>query len=310
MYLKIIIIKIFILFPILSFSQSYVIIGIKENHYTKVVRIGDEIINNEEPSKFFTYVYSCNKTKDMIYVYKQTDLLNFDNVDKISFILKKKSQNDAELTFCFSDNSIKKLKILFTDKLKSINVNESSYFLNAEYYLYLKKNLNISELVDLLDDFLQEDIYQINDLKFIKSKTKYKNKKFRILNAKIKTVNSQNENLITNWQIFYSYNRNNVLTSVKQKTKDEVRYTKTLISNVSNMLSYQIYWQVDERFSDDKKETFDITQNVYSEKGTYLQVGLNKEEDYETKITKSIYQTSSTLELNKSELIRILKKMD
>ena len=35
-----------------------------------------------------------------------------------------------------------------------------------------------------------------------------------------------------------------------------------------------------------------------------------KEEDYETKITKSIYQTSSTLELNKSELIRILKKMD
>ena len=59
-----------------------------------------------------------------------------------------------------------------------------------------------------------------------------------------------------------------------------------------------------------KKETFDITQNVYSEKGTYLQVGLNKEEDYETKITKSIYQTSSTLELNKSELIRILKKMD
>ena len=122
--------------------------------------------------------------------------------------------------------------------------------------------------------------------------------------------NSQNENLITNWQIFYSYNRNNVLTSVKQKTKDEVRYTKTLISNVSNMLSYQIYWQVDERFSDDKKETFDITQNVYSEKGTYLQVGLNKEEDYETKITKSIYQTSSTLELNKSELIRILKKMD
>lgn len=202
------------------------------------------------------------------------------------------------------------MKILFTDKLKSINVNESSYFLNAEYYLYLKKNLNISELVDLLDDFLQEDIYQINDLKFIKSKTKYKNKKFRILNAKIKTVNSQNENLITNWQIFYSYNRNNVLTSVKQKTKDEVRYTKTLISNVSNMLSYQIYWQVDERFSDDKKETFDITQNVYSEKGTYLQVGLNKEEDYETKITKSIYQTSSTLELNKSELIRIFKKMD
>ena len=67
---------------------------------------------------------------------------------------------------------------------------------------------------------------------------------------------------------------------------------------------------MDERFSDDKKETFDITQNVYSEKGTYLQVGLNKEEDYETKITKSIYQTSSTLELNKSELIRILKKMD
>ena len=308
MYLKIIFF--FILFPILSSSQSYVTIGIKENHNIKEVRIGDEVINNEEPYKFFTYIYSCNKTKDTIFVYKQTDLLNFDNADKIKFILKKESSNDAELTITNSDNSIKKLKIRFIDKLKSININESSYFLNAEYYLYLKKNLNISELVDLLDDFLQEDIYQINDLKFIKSKTKYKNKKFRILNAKIKTVNSQNENLITNWQIFYSYNRNNVLTSVKQKTKDEVRYTKTLISNVSNMLSYQIYWQVDESFSDDKKETFDITQNVYSEKGTYLQVGLNKEEDYETKITKSIYQTSSTLELNKSELIRILKKMD
>ena len=66
---------------------------------------------------------------------------------------------------------------------------------------------------------MQEDIYQINDLKFITSKTKYRNNKFRILSARMKTVNSQNENLITNWQILYSYNRNNVLTSVKQKTK-------------------------------------------------------------------------------------------
>ena len=222
---------------------------------------------------------------------------------------KKESSNDAELTITNSDNSIKKLKIRFIDKLKSININESSYFLNTEYYLYLKKNLNISELVDLLDDFLQEDIYQINDLKFIKSKTKYRNNKFRILNAKMKTVNSQNENLITNWQIFYSYNKNNILTSVKQKTKDEVRYTKILISNISNVLSYQIYWQVDERFSDDKKETFDITQNAYCEKGTYLQIGLNREEDYEKRITKSIYQTSSTLELSKNEIIRILKEM-
>jgi hypothetical protein len=307
MYLKIIFF--FILFPILSSSQSYVTIGIKENHNIKEVRIGDEVINNEEPYKFFTYIYSCNKTKDTIFVYKQTDLLNFDNADKIKFILKKESSNDAELTITNSDNSIKKLKIRFIDKLKSININESSYFLNTEYYLYLKKNLNISELVDLLDDFLQEDIYQINDLKFIKSKTKYRNNKFRILNAKMKTVNSQNENLITNWQIFYSYNKNNILTSVKQKTKDEVRYTKILISNISNVLSYQIYWQVDERFSDDKKETFDITQNAYCEKGTYLQIGLNREEDYEKRITKSIYQTSSTLELSKNEIIRILKEM-
>lgn len=90
MYLKIIFF--FILFPILSSSQSYVTIGIKENHNIKEVRIGDEVINNEEPYKFFTYIYSCNKTKDTIFVYKQTDLLNFDNADKIKFILKKNHQ--------------------------------------------------------------------------------------------------------------------------------------------------------------------------------------------------------------------------
>ena len=122
----------FILFPILSFSQSYLTIGIKENHNIEEIRIGDEIISNEEPSKFFTYIYSCNKTKDTILVYKNPDLLNFDNVDKISFILKKKSQNDAELIITNSDNSIKKLEIQFIDKFKSINVNEISYFLNTE----------------------------------------------------------------------------------------------------------------------------------------------------------------------------------
>ena len=141
MYLKIIIIKIFILFPILSFSQSYVIIGIKENHYTKVVRIGDEIINNEEPSKFFTYVYSCNKTKDMIYVYKQTDLLNFDNVDKISFILKKKSQNDAELTITNSDNSIKKILIIgLSRSFHETILNPNSAIEKKEYFSILISN--------------------------------------------------------------------------------------------------------------------------------------------------------------------------
>lgn len=304
------IISVFILFPFVSFCQSYLITAIKENHYTKEVRSGNEIMKNEEPFRAFNYVYACNKMKDTIYVYRQTDLLNFDEIEKIKFILKKNSANNAILTIIKDDNSVKKLKIIFNDKLKSLNVNEGSFFLNNEYYSYLKKNLNISELVDLLDDFLKEDIYQIDDLRFINSKTKYKNKKFRILKAKEKTVNSQNENLITNWQIIYSYNKNNLLISVKQKTKDEVRYNKELISNINNMLSYQIYWQVDERFSDDKKVTFDISQNVYSEKGTYLQVGLNKEEDYETTMSKSISERSTTLDLNKIALIAILKKLN
>ena len=63
----------FILFPILSFSQSYLTIGIKENHNIEEIRIGDEIISNEEPSKFFTYIYYYNKTKDTILFCKYRD---------------------------------------------------------------------------------------------------------------------------------------------------------------------------------------------------------------------------------------------
>lgn len=309
MFLKYLI-KIVFLIPIVSFCQSGTILGIREDNCTLEIRNGDEVLKNEDPLTIFYYTYSFNKTKDTILVYKKNSPINSEDTSYNSYTYIKNSSNKAELIIKNNDNVTKNLNISFTDKLKSININKSSFFLNQSYYSYLKKNLNISELVDLLDDFLQEDIYQLNDLKYIKSNAKYKNKNFKILKAKITTVNMQNESIITNWNVFYLYNKNSILTSVKQQAKDETRYTKTLISNIKNTFSYKIYWQVDERFSDDKEITFSVTQNNYSEKGTYLQTGLNKETDYETTAKKSIKLASPTLKLDENQLAEVYEKLN
>lgn len=302
---------IFVLQPFL-FGQSFHNKGIAENYEIKEVRNGDEVLNEKQKDTLY-YIYSYNNSKERVRVYTKSSTGTDGYFEVTDYKLSKKTLNKLNLTIKGSDDKSRQLEITFFDKDKSIGIDKSVFFLNDTYYSYLKKELlekrNMSELVDVMDDFLQEDIFNLENLRYFSSKQKYIAKNFRILKAKMTTANAQNETIVTNWTIYYSYNKNGVLSSVEQKVKDEIRYTKTLINATKNILYYKIYRQIDERFSDDKKITMDLVQNKYSETGTFLQVGLNKETDYEKLISKSTHSVSSKIELSKNELMKIYQEM-
>ncbi|RXM51173.1 MULTISPECIES: hypothetical protein [unclassified Chryseobacterium] len=312
MYLRKIIKYIFIfLFQPFLLSQSYYNLGIAENYQVKEVRAGDKTLK-EKYNKTFYYIYTYVYTKEKVKVYTTSSSDQADSFAYTNYKLSKIANDKLLLEIVGADNESRKLDISFIDNNQSINIDKSTFFLNQAYFSYLKKELldnrNISELIDLIDDFLEEDIFKLENLKYLNSKSKYKYKKFRILNVKMTTINSQNENIKSDWIISYTY-KNGILFSVEQKSKDETRFTKQLIKNRNNLVSYKVYREIDERFSDDKKITFDIKQNKYSEIGTYIQSGVNKETDYEKAIYKSVTFPATKVELDKNEIIKVISKL-
>ncbi len=300
--------------PIYNFGQSYKNLALVEDYIIKETRTNDEIVN-EENKVLFYYIYCFDNLKEDILVYSKRSLDDEINFECTNYTLTQETPNKLLLNISNkSDKKSRKLEIAFFNKNMSISIDKNMFYLNKTYFSYLEKELlnkkNISELIDLIDDFLDEDIFKLADLKYFSSKEKYRNKDFRILKAKITTANAQNEDIITKWTINYSYNKEGVLVSVNQKSKDETRYSKTLVNHTGTIFSYKVYRQMDERFSDDKEITFDIAQNKYSDKGTYLQIGLNKEINYETIVDKSINLSSSNLKLNKNEIIEIFQRLN
>lgn len=311
MYLRKIIKYLFIFLVQPLLGQSYHNLAIAEDYQVKEARKEDSVLK-EKYTETFYYIYAYHSSKENVKVYTASSADENHHFEWTSYVLKQTEKNKLSLEIVESDQESRKLNISFLDVNQSVSIDTSTFFLNQSYYAYLKKELlnnkNISELIDLIDEFLQEDIFKLEHLKFFSSKNKYRNKDFRILNAKMTTINSQNDNISCDWSIAYSY-KNGILFSVEQKTKDETRYTKKLINNRNGLLSYGLYRQIDERFSDDQKITFDTKQNTYSEIGTYTQTASNKETDYKKTIRKSINSSLMKMELDKDEIIQIIQKL-
>lgn len=292
------------------FGQSYHQMGISEKYQVKEVRDAGEVIDEKYENTSY-FVYSYNDQMDKVLVYFKSTPDKESDFECTRYSLHHKSANELLLDIK-KGTEVNHLKISFFDKNFSIRIEDIHFFLNKAYYSYEKEKLlkarNIGALIDLMDDFLQEYSFNLDHLRCLNPRTKYKNKDFKILKAKMTTVNGQNESIITDWKICYSY-KNGIPFSVEQKTKDETRFKKEWVSNNDHIFSYKVYWQVDERFSDDKTVIFDTAENQYSEKGTYFQVGRNRESDYETDTGKSIRLTSSQLELDNGELNRIFQQL-
>ncbi|BAP31786.1 uncharacterized protein CHSO_2749 [Chryseobacterium sp. StRB126] len=284
--------------------------GISEKYQVKEVRDADEVTDEKyENTSYFVYSYHDQMDKVLVY-FKSTPDQESD-FECTTYSLHYKSANELLLAIK-KGTEVEHLKISFFDENFSIRIEDLHFFLNKAYYSYEKEKLlkarNIGSLIDLMDDFLQEYSFNLDHLRYLNPRVKYKNRNFKILKAEMTTVNGQNESIITNWKIYYSY-KNGILFSVEQKTKDETRFKKELIRKNGSIFSYKVYWQVDERFSDDKTVIFDTAKDQHSEKGTYFQVGRNRESDYETGIGKNIRLSSSQFELDNRELNRIFQEL-
>lgn len=292
-------------------GQSYHHYGIYETYKVKQVRIADEITGEKYENKIYQ-VYSYSDLMDRVLVYSKTAQDEEINFEFTSYHLVKKEE--CKLFLDIKNNSENSsIEIDFSDKNQAVTIGDGIFFLNTAYYLYVKEKLlkekKISALVDLLDDFLEEYIYDLEQLKYLSSREKYKNKDFKILKAEITTVNGQNESINTHWKVYYSY-KDGILVSVEQEVKDETRYKKRLLNHTGQAFTYTVFRQIDERFSDDKKITFNTVHNEYAENGTYFQVGINKETDYELMMNKSVKLSSYHFELNKQELAQIFKLLN
>ena len=292
-------------------GQSFHHIAISESYKVKEVRIADEVLDEKDENTSYL-IYSYENSMDKVLVYFKSTPDPDIEFECTAFDLIQKS-NDALSLKIKSSQGIDYLNVMFFDKDQSISIGDGRFFLNKAYYSFAKRKIlkekNISTLVDFMDDFLQEYIYDLEKLRYISSREKYVNKDFKILKATMKTINGQAEDITTNWKIHYTY-KNGVPASVEQATNDETRYRKTLMNHNKGLFTYKVYWQVDERYSDDKEVTFDIANKQYVEKGTYFQVGLNKEKDYETRIGKTLKSSSSKLELDRKDLSGILRQLN
>jgi len=263
------------------FTQNHKTIKIKEVYVPLKTYENDILVKSDKTKKTFTYVYNISSKKDSI-LYYDTSYEPINKISPIIFALKKE-QNENTLHLFINENGIlETLYISFSDSYKSITVNKDIYFLNSLYYNQLKRtiliNKNILDLIDLLDDDLGDYPYQFNYLLKITSNRKYKNKKLKILSAKIYTTRTQSD-IQDIWNVEYKYNKNGILIYVIKKSIDrEISYEKKLLFQNGREYKYKIYSNIESRFEDNNEITFDIDKSTYNAILSHFQFGNVKEE--------------------------------
>ncbi|MCU7618758.1 hypothetical protein NZ698_16300 [Chryseobacterium sp. PBS4-4] len=268
------------------FTQNHKTIKVKEEYVPLKTYENDKLVKSDKTKKTFTYIYNISSKNDSILYYDISD----EPINKISPIIfaLKKEQNENTLLLLINDNRIlETLHISFSDSSKSITVNKDAYFLNSLYYNQLKKtiliNNNILDLIDLLDDDLGDYPYQFNYLLKITSQRKYKNKKLKILSAKIYTTRTQSD-IQDIWNVGYKYNKNGALMYVIKKSIDkEISYEKRLLFQKKGEYKYKIYSNVESRFENNNVITFDIDKNTYTAIRSHFQFGNIREETSQLK---------------------------
>lgn len=245
---------------------------------TKVLQ-DDKQIENDDPETIFKYLYLINKTKDSVIFYDSAEL------KPISFVLTESKNKNEILLKINSDEENEDFKIIFNDKKNSLSINKDVFTLNVNYFNFLKQAIlrkkNVLEFVDFSDDFLSEYSPDLQKLIYISTKSKYKNKDFKIIKANIRTKKEQTDNQFDNWNVVYKYDKDKLL-AIKMFNINETRFEKQVIAKDNSLYSYNVSKNIEERMSSEETITFDLIQNKYKEEGSYLQVGINKETFYKS----------------------------
>ena len=264
------------------FAQKKTTIKIEEIWTPIKVYQNDELVKNDKKEMKFSFVYDISETKDSVSFYDISQI-SINKAPLITYTLKTNSQTHEQNLLIKENEILDKINIKFSDETNTITINKKdTYFLNSKYYSDLKNSIyinhNILDLVDLLEDILGDYPYQLEFLKRVSSNKKYKNKDFKILKANISTQRSQS-NLQDIWSVSYTYNKDNILTSViKTSTENDLGFEKKLLSKKATEFKYKIFNNVESRFEDNDEITFDIKKNTYAALQSHFQYGLVKEE--------------------------------
>ncbi|WP_427873525.1 hypothetical protein [Flavobacterium sp. MMS24-S5] len=272
--------------------------------------VNDERINKKQEINTNHLIYTCNFKKDTIVYYKFSGSeINTKKTPSICTLIKRSDT----LFLSFKRNSyVNKIRVNFNTQEKSISINDKDiFYLNGVYYKYLYKSvnqsLNIKDIVDLLEDFLED--YNLEDLKFISSNEKYKHRDFKLIKAYMESYRSQATDYLDKWNIKFSYNKKGALNYVlKKSAEDDQSLEKKLIISKDKTFKYRICRNSESRLIVNSEESFNTSKNSYNSKISAFQVGLGKETKYEIKRTAYKVFNSKQLFLNEKEIFKIINR--
>lgn len=265
------------------YAQKEITIKIEESWIPLQIYENDELVKNDKKEVKFSYIYIISSGRDTISYYDISSQDELSDQIPIIYVLESTKKTDEKKLLIKENNSIENMTIEFSDEKNTITINKSdTYLLNIKYYNELKNSIcnnhNILDLVDLLDDVLGDYSYKFEYLKRISSNKKFKNRNFKIINAKIFTHRMQS-NKQDIWNVNYSYNSDDVLTLVtKRSTKNDLSFEKKLLAKKGGEYKYKTYNNVENRFEDNNELTFDVEKNTYSVLQSHFQFNSIKEE--------------------------------
>ncbi|MEJ5104240.1 hypothetical protein [Chryseobacterium sp. MYb328] len=271
-------------------SEPYTLVYIVNKTVDREEYVADEKVDKKDEVNIMRRVYGYNAKKDSVVYYSFYNSAVTENEEPSLYTLEKKT--DKIVLHCKgSDES--NMNLEFDSQGKTITINNKDiFYLNDAYYNYLHKsvyeNLNIPDLLDFLEDFLED--YNIEELRCISSLEKYKHNDFRVLKAYMESYRSQASDYLDKWNIQFDYDGKGVLKYLlKESAEGDQALEKKILSHHQGVFRYAIHRNNESRLITDTKQTFDISKKVFNEKITAFQVGLGKETNFETK--QKIYKT-------------------
>lgn len=275
-----------------------------------VIKIVDKNKENSRSKNSSTTMYVLNNKKDSVYYYFNTSKNSFKLPEPILYMFFKSGDT---LSLRSKSSYETNLSLIFDDKKKAIVINSHDcFYLNEDYYSFLNKvvneNLDITELSDFLEYFLPE--YNLENLKYLISKSKYQNPKFRILKGYMETNRSQASDYIDKWNITFDYDKEGYLSYISKKSIEEDNgFERKLVSKKNGVFKYKLYRNNESRLISDGEEVFNVTNNsVFSLKTNVEQISLGVEKTYEINRNSYLKKNIKKFPLSKNELNVLMMK--
>jgi hypothetical protein len=302
---KIVVLLIFI-FILFSFcaketknKSPYIIAFVEDVYIDKFSEIEngtdlhDSIIGEGEKIEKFLGIFP--KENDTVTIYKLNSN-STEDLEKFSFWYRKSNKINS-IIFHFSEPD-EDIKVVFKTN-NSISIGNDEYFVNNEYYKYLKKNILINKSVLDLAFFLKDGLgdYAQHLLPLNKNwRNQDENTTHKIISAKIKNKNFQTDNQYFNYTINYKYTKKGILKSVSGNDF----FNKKYINQNKKYIHYIITKSINERaiikenLYTNKKTLFDSIIGIYEQNSNSKTTYYTK---YQSKLkTKRLYSKPKNLQ--------------